>query len=161
METWKPIIVDGETLDYDISDQGRVINIETGHYLKPQMRNRYYSVRLYLSPGKWIDKRVHVLMAHVFIDNPENLPIVDHINRIRTDNTLSNLRYCTSKQNSANCSLYSTNTSGHKNIHFDTDLDKWIVIFRSKRNYKRQFDTIEEAIKWRDQKRVELFGEFA
>ena len=36
---------------------------------------------------------VHRLMAHLFIPNPENLPTVDHINRIRDDRKISNLRW--------------------------------------------------------------------
>ena len=36
---------------------------------------------------------IHRLMAELFIPNPDNLPTVDHINRIRDDNKISNLRW--------------------------------------------------------------------
>ena len=36
---------------------------------------------------------VHRLMAETFLENPENKPTVDHINRVRNDNRLENLRY--------------------------------------------------------------------
>lgn len=36
---------------------------------------------------------IHRLMAELFIPNPHNYPTVDHINRIKTDNKISNLRW--------------------------------------------------------------------
>ena len=39
--------------------------------------------------------RVHRLMAETFIDNPDAKPTVDHINRIKTDNRICNLRWAT------------------------------------------------------------------
>ena len=34
----------------------------------------------------------HRLVAELYLPNPDNLPIVDHINRVRDDNRLENLR---------------------------------------------------------------------
>ena len=43
--------------------------------------------------------RIHRLVAEAFIPNPDNLPCIDHINTIRTDNRVSNLRWVTQKEN--------------------------------------------------------------
>lgn len=45
---------------------------------------------------------IHRLLAIHFIPNPEDLPLVDHIDRDRTNNDLSNLRWCSHKTNSIN-----------------------------------------------------------
>ena len=47
---------------------------------------------------------VHRLVAETFIDNPNNFPVVDHINRKREDNRDFNLRFTTQKQNVWNSS---------------------------------------------------------
>ena len=37
-----------------------------------------------------------------FVDNPNNYDVVDHINRVRTDNRLENLRWTTIRENNKN-----------------------------------------------------------
>ena len=48
--------------------------------------------------------RKHILIAKQFISNtnPEKFKFVDHINHVKTDNRLKNLRWCTHVQNSNN-----------------------------------------------------------
>lgn len=49
--------------------------------------------------GKSYRKRVHRLVADEFIDNTNNYDCIDHINGVRDDNRVENLRWCTNKQN--------------------------------------------------------------
>lgn len=60
------------------------------------------SVNLVNDGGERKRLNVHRLIAEVFIDNPNNLPQVDHKNNINTDNRIGNLRWVTSSENNNN-----------------------------------------------------------
>lgn len=71
----------------------------------------YYRVGLYKN-GKHTHKRVNRLVAEAFIPNPENKPIVNHIDYDRKNDDVSNLEWCTQKENvihSANKGRYAKN----------------------------------------------------
>jgi hypothetical protein len=55
--------------------------------------------RVHLEQKNW---HLHRIIAQQFIDNPNALPQVDHINRNRTNNSLNNLRWVPSKTNQNN-----------------------------------------------------------
>ena len=93
MEKWKKI--DGFE-NYSVSSEGRVRNDKTGRVLKNKLVRGYQSVMLY--PGRKM-MIVHRLVALAFIPNPSNLPQVNHINEIKTDNRVENLEWCTAKHN--------------------------------------------------------------
>lgn len=80
-------------------------------------KDGYTMVRLFKRNGDRKGRlyKVHVLMAVAFIPNPENKPYIDHINTIRDDNRLENLRWCTHKENMNNpMSLKRTKESSKK-----------------------------------------------
>lgn len=61
----------------------------------------YYIVDLYKN-GVKTTRKVHRLVAETFIPNPENKRCIDHINTIKTDNRVSNLRWASYEENANN-----------------------------------------------------------
>ena len=73
---------------------------------------------------------------------------IDHINRIRTDNRIANLREVSHKQNLQNAGKYSHNTSGHSGVVWNKRASKWLarIAHNQKQIHLGCFNTIEEAI---------------
>lgn len=108
-ETWKE--VRGYAGLYEVSDLGRVRSLGRTCKAKSNSRQRkkariltqeitihgYCRVRLFDASGKAKHFAVHRLVAATFIG--ESDLEINHINEIKTDNRLSNLEYCTSKEN--------------------------------------------------------------
>ena len=106
IEVWKTV---AKTLrrEYKVSNKGRVktINYKSNKreiMLKPRKDLKgYYYITIKIK-----DKRknflVHRLVALAFIDNPLNKPFIDHINTIKTDNRVQNLRWVTQTENMNN-----------------------------------------------------------
>ena len=111
--------------NYLIYDDGRVQIKKTGRFMK-QCPNTHGYKRVNLSrDGKKKTHDVHRLLGIHFIPNPENKGFIDHIDRCRTNNDVSNLRWATHSENGQNTGKMSTNTSGHKNISWDPVNYKW------------------------------------
>ena len=87
--------------NYSVSSNGDVRNDETGIILKVYYNQGYQLIKLRKN-GKRKMFRVHRLVAQAFIPNPENKPCVDHINTIRDDNRVENLKWVTHKENMNN-----------------------------------------------------------
>lgn len=87
---------------YTISTEGRIRKKSDGKFLTPSKKpNGYMSINLFMADGRRKKELVHRLVALTFLDNPDNLPQVNHIDRVRDNNRLSNLEWVTALKNSA------------------------------------------------------------
>ena len=89
--------------------------------------------------------------------------IVDHINHNGLDNRKSNLRICTNQENICNCEIPKNNKSGCKGVYWAKDKQKWTVqvTINNKTKYIGRFDSLEDAIKARQEASKEYYGDFA
>lgn len=96
-ELWAPI---NEADSYEVSSLGRVRHGARVLNPAPRKADGYVLVTLSLGARRSrINRLVHVLVAGAFLPNPENLPVINHINCRRGDNRLENLEWTTVQQN--------------------------------------------------------------
>jgi hypothetical protein len=109
--------------NYLIYPDGRVFSKKTNKF-KTHCNNGtgYKYVSFYPNQKNYY---VHRLIAIHYLPNPDNLPEVDHINMIRDDNRLENLRWVTKSQNEKNKGLTKRNTTGFKYIGWRGDSYKF------------------------------------
>lgn len=101
-EIWKEI---KKIKGYYVSNIGRV-KTPYGNILKGSIDNNGYKNIAVKNNGKFMTVHIARLVAETFIPNPENKPCVDHINTIKTDNRVENLRWVTYKENMRNPITY-------------------------------------------------------
>ena len=88
--------------NYEVSNHGRVRDTVTNHIVISENKKGYRLVALNDADGNIKKFRVHRLVACAFIENPHDLPYVDHIDGNKSNNLSVNLRWCTPSQNMMN-----------------------------------------------------------
>lgn len=116
-EIWKDVV--GYEGLYQVSNEGNVKSVD--RIIKQKSRYGTFFERFYKGKKlkqftdkdgyKLVDlskqdggklQRINRLVAFAFIPNPDNKPMVDHINTNRADNRVENLRWVSGKENASN-----------------------------------------------------------
>lgn len=127
-EIWKKIFFIKNNILYDFSDRyevsnyGKIRNIKTKRILKSGTISGGYMGVVLSKNGKTTSFSVHRIVATMFIENPNNLPCVNHKDENRKNNQVENLEWCTYE--------YNNNYGSHK--------DKLSIIQRNDKKKSRE-----------------------
>ena len=152
--------------NYQVSNVGRVMNIKTGKVLKlkSNITTGYVSLKL-SNQGILHDVYIHRLIAEAFLPVPDDPSIrcVDHIDRNRSNNALSNLRWVSHSYNQANRTKSLHKSSQYKGVRWRKDRNKWCAKITKDgiEHNLGYFENEIEAARAYNNKALELFGEHA
>lgn len=96
-ELWKHY---WQNSDYAVSTYGRVWSCKRNIFLKPGKTDRYGHLAIGMCyHGIMTNVYVHRMVAEMFIPNPDNLPVVRHLDGNPANNVVWNLAWGTAKDN--------------------------------------------------------------
>ena len=84
---------------YAATEDGRIYSYRKKGFLKPWLSAKGYLFVVLYKNGRGKKFLVHRLIAETFLDNPNELPQVNHIDQCKTNNCVSNLEFCTASYN--------------------------------------------------------------
>ena len=134
--SWKTI---PEASNYEVSDLGEVRNKTTKQILKGRLsKSGYLQVSIKIdAKQKFCNRYIHRLVALCFIENTYNKKEVNHIDRNKTNNKMSNLEWCTSSENQKH--RHSSGNEKTSNRHIGMFKDDVLI---------KDFDSIVNAAKY-------------
>lgn len=156
-EVWKDVV--GYEGLYQVSNIGNVRSLSrkryTGGVLKERVLrkrpavtrkgNKYYRVALFKN-GKRANLSIHRLVAEAFIQNTENKPYINHIDGNPSNNHVTNLEWCTAKENT----IHAWNNGLCKNsvrIGKDNPNSRPVDVYRANGEYVNSYESISLACK--------------
>lgn len=126
--------------EYDgflVDDDLNIYSKRTGNKLKPYVGSDGYAHIQYRdSEHNPHRSRVHVILAHCFIPNPNGYKYINHIDSNKLNNSLDNLEWCTNSYN-----VYHGWHSGNRTHKNKTK----VFVFDLNGNYIKKYNSIREC----------------
>lgn len=150
----------------DLEDFEKVINFPYTWWAKYSWANKSYYAMASEHLGMKEDgtQKKNIVALHQFVLDTDKT--VDHIEHDTLDNRKSKLRIVETNENLKNRKgRNSNNKSGYRNVSWSKNSKKWIVQLQVNGKNKVlasfPYEELEQAGKFAEQKRKELYGEFA
>ena len=122
--------------NYDITKEGVVINLKTNRKYKGKIKNGYLTFQTRIN-NKYYRWSFHRLLAIKYIPNPNNYPVINHIDGNKLNNSIDNLEWCTYSHNTKEAVRLGliNNSNNHgvykKVIQINKDTKEIIKIYNS------------------------------
>lgn len=94
--------------------------------LVKRLNNKGYIVTAFFKKGKAVRLHVHHLIAEAFIPNPHHFDQINHKNRNKRDNKITNLEWCNNRGNCTH-SIQRPKTSKYTGVLWDKRDKIWIA----------------------------------
>lgn len=138
---------------YAVGDDGTVYSLKKNKMVplssvSATMKDCYYPNVSLCMNGEQRCVNVHRLVAEAFVPNPDNKPEVDHIDRNKQNNNVTNLRWVTRKENVANSyreNSYQKNSGKLKEVVAEMENGS-IIISRSQRSIAKIFGVNQATV---------------
>lgn len=136
MEEWREI---KDFPNYNVSNLGNVMNIKTNKQMKLNLKAGYYQICLTNEVCRKQFK-VHQLVACAFIPNPENKPEVNHEDKNKLNNNVTNLTWMTHQENCQHKSI---------GLVYKSNKNKPIIrLDKMTEEILENYNSIEDAGEW-------------
>tara|TARA_R110000822_G_scaffold19777_2_gene64213 strand:- start:3165 stop:3674 length:510 start_codon:yes stop_codon:yes gene_type:complete len=132
--------------NYCINKNGDLYNIKTKYKLTSWKNNQTYLTYTLMNKEccKKKNYNIHRLLGLTFLDNPNNYPCIDHIDRNKQNNSLDNLRWVSYQDNAINKPSY--NPFGRGVYETKNKKRFFTCLFRDRKKiYLGSVNTQEEA----------------
>lgn len=155
-EIWKQLVIDGNEYNYEVSNMGKIRVKSTQKVMSLNKCIRYLRCQLiYKSKRKMY--YIHRLVAIIFIDNPNKLLVVNHVNHNSHDNRATNLEWVTYSENAIHSyQNYNRVLLGHVLLQYELGTNKLIKEYISKSEAARilnmSIHTVTRLAETRDEK---------
>lgn len=135
-EFYKILVPEIKIDNYKISKNGNIINLN-GKILKPSISGEYQSIKIKINKTDYKSFYIHKLVAYTFIDNPKKYNMVNHKDKNKFNNNVTNLEWVSASENSIH--------SHGKKVNMINKQTKEII---------KTFNSISEAFKYFNKKYI-------
>lgn len=147
-EIWKPI--EGTNGRYEVSNTGKVRSLNykrtgTTREMKPAPDQKGYMKTVLLFDRKYKPVKIHRLVAEAFIENPDNLPQVNHKDGNKGNNSVANLEWTSNYDNAHHAMEHGLFQNSLEAIKKSNQARRKAVVAIDEQGHRRVFESQNEA----------------